>query len=179
MISWLHAVRIRSSMTSKTTHCSVMSPLTVIASSQEAEGGLFPNPILQPVCHCIGVFSITDNLVYWLQRSSGGRRVGKTGRRNVLYIGEWNGRLRSRRRNWKWTRLGRRSFGIFNWTHFNGRSVELRRWTPCIRRRLWQTNSKDWRTLVVCTPTQPPRHLLSSDRQLSCPIFILLEAHPQ
>ena len=132
VISWLHAVRIRSSTMSKTTHCSVMSPLTLVASSQEAEGALFPNPILQPFCHHIGVFSITDNLVYWLQRSSGSRRIGTTGWRK-----EQNRRLRSRRRNRKRTSLGRRSFSILNWMHFNGRSVELRRRTPCIRRRLW------------------------------------------
>ena len=46
VISWLHLVRIRSSMMSKTTHCSAMSPSTLVASSQEAEGRLFPNPIL-------------------------------------------------------------------------------------------------------------------------------------
>ena len=57
--------------------------------------------------------------------------------------------------------------------------MELRRWTPCIRRRLWQTHSRDWRTLVVCTPTQLPQHLLPSNRQLCCPVFIFLKTRPQ
>ena len=57
--------------------------------------------------------------------------------------------------------------------------MELQGRTPCIRRRLWRTHSGDWRTLVVCTPAQPPRHLLSSDRQLSYPVFILLKTRPQ
>ena len=126
MISWLHSVRIGSRVTSKTTHCSATSPSTLVASSQEVEGRLFPNPILQLFRHHIGVFSITDNLIYWLQWSSGGRRVGTTGQRNVLCIGERNQRLGNRR-----------SFGILNRTHFDGRSVELQRRTPCIRRRLW------------------------------------------
>ena len=167
---------------SKTTHCSVMSSSTLVASSQEAEGSLFPNPILQPFHHYIRVFSITDNLFYGLQQSSGGRRVGTTGQRNILSIRERNGRHRSRRRNWEWTRLGRRCFSGFNWMHFDGRSVELRRWTPCIRRRLWRTYSRDWRALAVCTPTQPPRHLLSSDRQLTCqgnPCTLQLQTSPK
>ena len=88
MISWLHSVKIGSRATSKTTHCSATSPPTLVASSQEAEGGLFPNPILQPFCHHIRVFSTTNNLFYGLQQSSGGRRVGTTGQRNVLSIGE-------------------------------------------------------------------------------------------
>ena len=115
MISCLHSVRIGSSMTSKTTHCSVTSPSTLIASSQEAEGSLIPYPIFQPFCHHIRVFSITDNLFYGLQWSSGGRRVGTAGRRNVLCIREQNRRLGSRRRNRNWTRRGRRSFSILNW----------------------------------------------------------------
>ena len=127
-ISCLHAVRIWSSMTSKTTHCSVTSPLTLVASSWGAEGSLIPYQILQPFCHCIGVFSISDNLFYWLQQSSRSRRVGTTGRRNVLSIRERNGRPRSRRRNWNWTRRGRNRFGVVNWMHFNGRSVGL-----CVR----------------------------------------------
>ena len=147
MISWLHVVRIRSSTVSKTTHCSVTSPLTLVASSQEAKGSLFPYPILQPFHHHIGVFGITDNFFYGLQWSSGGRRVGTTGRRNVLSIGEWNGRLGSRRRNWNRTRRGRRSFGILNWTHFDGRSMKCQRRAPRIRRRLWQTHSRDQRAL--------------------------------
>ena len=178
VISWLHSVRIGSSTTSKTTHCSVTSPLTLGASSQEAEGRLLSNPILQPFRYHIRVFSITDNLVYWLQRSSGSRRVGTTGRRNVLSIGEWNGRP-ERRRNRNQTMLSRRGFSVFNWTHFNGRSMELRRRTPCIRRRLWRTHSRDRRALAVCTPTQPPQHLLLSDRQLTHPIFVFLKTHPQ
>ena len=173
MISCLHAVRIGSRATSKTTHCSATSPSTLVASSQEAEGGLFPNPIPQPFFHYIGVFGITDNLFYWLQQSSGSRRVGTTGWRNILSIREQDGRLRSRRRNWNRTMGGRRSFGILNWMHFDGRSMEL--W----RRRLWQTHSRDWRALAVCTPTQPPGHLLLSDRQLTHPIFVLLKTHPQ
>ena len=32
---------------------------------------------------------------------------------------------------------------------------------------------------MVCTPAQPPRHLLSSDRQLSYPVFIFLKTRPQ
>ena len=75
MISWLHAVRIGSSTMSKTMHCSATSPSTLIASSQEAEGGLLPNPILQPFCHHIRVFGITDNFFYGLQWNSRGRRV--------------------------------------------------------------------------------------------------------
>ena len=163
---------------SKTTHCFTTSPSTLIASSQEAEGGLFPNPIFQPFRHHIGVFSITDNLFYGLQRSSGGRRVGTTGQRNVLSIGERNGRRRSRRRNRKWVNGGRRSFSILKWTHFN-RSMELRRRTPSVRRRLWRTHSRDRRALAVCTPTKPPQHLLLSDRQLTHPVFVLLKTHPQ
>ena len=88
VISWLHSVRIGSSMTSKTMHCSAMSPSILVASSQEAEGSLFPNPILQPFRHHIEVFSITNNLFYGLQRSSGGRRISTTGWRNILSIGE-------------------------------------------------------------------------------------------
>ena len=164
VISWLHSVRIWSSMTIETTHCSVTSPSTLIASSQEAEGRLFPNPILQPFHHYLGVFSITYSLFYGLKQSSGRRRVGTTDQRNVLSIGEQNGRLRSRRRNRKRTSLRGRSFSVFNWMHFDGRSMELQRRTPCIRRRLWRTYSGDRRTLVVCTPTQPPQHLLSLDR---------------
>ena len=57
--------------------------------------------------------------------------------------------------------------------------MELRRRTPCIRRRLWQTHSRDRRALAVRTPTQPPQHLLLSDRQLTCPVFVLLEASSQ
>ena len=177
--SCLHSVRIGSSTTSKTTHCSATSPSTLVASSQEAEGGLIPNPILQPFHHCVRVFSITDNLFYWLQWSSGGRRVGTTGRRNVLSIGERNGRLGSRRRNRYWSRREWNRFSIINWTHFNERSVELQRRTPLIRRRLWQTHSRDRRTLAVCTPTQPPQHLLLSNRQLTHPVFVLLKTHPQ
>ena len=84
VISWLHSVRIGSSTTNKTTHCSATSPSTLIDSSQEAEGGLFPNPILQPFCHYIRVFGITYSLFYEPKRSSGGRRVGTAGRRNVV-----------------------------------------------------------------------------------------------
>ena len=164
---------------SKTTHCSATSPSTLVASSQEAEGGLIPNPILEPFCHCVRVFSITDNLFNWLQWSSGGRRVGTTGRRNVLSIGEWNGRLGSRRRNRYWSRRRWNRFSVINRMHFNERSVELQRRTPCIRRRLWQTHSRDRRTLAVCTPTQPPQHLLLSNRQLTHPVFVLLKTHPQ
>ena len=137
MISWLHTVRIGSSMMSKTTHCSATSLSTLIASSQDAEGGLIPNSILQPFHHHNGVFSITNNLFYGLRRSSGGRRIGTTDQRNVLSIGERNRRLRSGRRNRNWSRRGWNGFGIDNWMHFNGRSVELWRRTPCIRRRLW------------------------------------------
>ena len=111
-ISCLHSVRVGSSTTSKTTHCSAMSPLTLVASSQEAEGGLIPYLVLQPFHHHIRVFSITNNLFYGLQRSSGSRRVGATGQRNVLSIRERNRRLRSRRRNRNSTRRLGRSFGI-------------------------------------------------------------------
>ena len=58
-------------------------------------------------------------------------------------------------------------------------SVELRRRIPCIRRRLWQTHSRDRRTLVVCTPTQLSWHLLSLNGQLGRPIFVLLKTHHQ
>ena len=179
VISWLHSMRIGSRVTSKTTHCSATSPLTLVASSQEAEGILFTNPILQPFRHHIRVFSITYSLFYGVKRSFGSRRVGTTGQRNVLCIRERSRRLRSRRRNRKWTSLRRRSFSVFNGTHFDGKSMELWRRTPCIRRRLWRTHSRDRRTSAVCTPTQPPRHLLSSKSQLCCPIFVLLETSPQ
>ena len=74
---------------------------------------------------------------------------------------------------------GQNRFSIINQKHFDGRSVELQRRTPCIRRRMWQTHSRDWRTLAVCTPTQPPWHLLLLNWQLTCPILILLKTHPQ
>ena len=98
VISWLHSVRIGSNTMIETTHCSATSPSTLIASSQEAEGGLFPYPI-QPFRHHIRVFSITYSLFYGLKQSSGSRRVGTTVQRDVLSIREWNGRLGSRRRN--------------------------------------------------------------------------------
>ena len=105
MFSCLHSVRIGSSTMNKTTHCSAMSPSTLIASSQEAEGSLIPYLILQPFRHRVGVFGITNNLFYGLLQSSGGRRVGTTGRRNVLSIREQNRRFGSRRRNWERSRM--------------------------------------------------------------------------
>ena len=179
MFSWLHLVRIGSSTMSKTTHCSATSPLTLIASIQEAEGGLIPYLILQPFCHCVRVFSITHNLFYGLKWSSGSRRVGTTGRRNFLSIRELNRRLSSRMGNWNWSRRGRNGFCVINRMHFDGRSVELWRRTPSIRRRLWRTHSRDRRTLAVSTPAQLHRHLLSLNGQLSSPVLILLEAGPQ
>ena len=62
--SWLHAVRIGSRMMINSTHCPVMSPSALIASIQEAEGGLIPYLILQPFHHCVEVFGITNNLSY-------------------------------------------------------------------------------------------------------------------
>ena len=87
MFSWLHLVRIGSRTMTNSMHCSVMCPLTLIASIQEAEGGIIPYLILQPFCHCVGGFGITYNLFYGLKRSSRGRRVGTTGQRNILSIG--------------------------------------------------------------------------------------------
>ena len=49
--SWLHLVRIGRRTMTNSTHCSVMSPSTLIAAIQEAEGGLILNLILQPF-HC-------------------------------------------------------------------------------------------------------------------------------
>ena len=139
--SCLHTVRIASRMMTNSMHCSMTSPSTLIASIQEAEGGLIPYLILQPFCHCVGVFSITYNLFYGLKRSSRGRRVGTTGWRNVLSIGEQNRRLRSRRRNWNWSRRRRNRVCILNRMNFDGRSMELWRRTPSIRKRQWGTHS--------------------------------------
>ena len=57
--------------------------------------------------------------------------------------------------------------------------MELRRRSPHIGRRLWRTHSRDRRTLAICTPAQPPRHLLSMNRQLIYPVFVLLKTCPQ
>ena len=57
--------------------------------------------------------------------------------------------------------------------------MELWGRSPCIGRRLWRTHSRNWRTLTVCTPTQPSCHLLSSNEQLSDPVFVLLKTCPQ
>ena len=32
---------------------------------------------------------------------------------------------------------------------------------------------------MICTPAQPPHHLLSTNRQLVCPVFIFLKTCPQ
>ena len=94
-------------------------------------------------------------------------------------IQEGNRRLRDRRRDRQGSGRRGRQRNVHNRHELLRRSLELRRRSPCIGRRLWRTHSRNWRTLTVCTPTQLSRHLLSSDRQFGYPVFVLLKTCPQ
>ena len=59
-----------------------------------------------------------------------------------------------------------------------GRSMELWRRTPCIRRRLWQTHSRDWRTSAVCTPCQSPYFIFALFALLMSLLVKYLHSHP-
>ena len=117
--------------------------------------------------------------LHWNQRTLCHWRIGTTCQRNVLLFWEWTGRLGHRRRNRQGSRRRRGRGEVGNRHKFQGRSVELRRRTPGIGGKLWQTYSGNWRALAVCTPAQPPCHLLTTDSQLCCPVFILLKTCPQ
>ena len=112
VVSWVNSMRIgsRTNCWEHTLLCN--EPLDLDCSHSGSKDGPLLWFALQPFHNCIRVFCIAGYLINGYQRSSGGRRIGTTCRRNILCIGSRNRGVRRRGRHrdgvrccWNWRNI--------------------------------------------------------------------------